>query len=73
METTGQACNEPYPRKGIAMRQNTESTVDRRLMRAYLTRKAQEQQRIIDSVPVLSKRYGAAVDELEEIEELLTL
>lgn len=55
------------------MRQNTESTVDRRLMRAYLTRKAQEQQRIIDSVPVLSKRYGAAVDELEEIEELLTL
>jgi hypothetical protein len=50
---------------------NTESTVDRRLMRSYLLRKLQEQQNIIDSVPVFSKRYEAAVDELEEIEELI--
>lgn len=55
------------------MKQNTESTVDRHLMRSYLMRKAQQQQAIIDSVPVFSKRYGAAVDELEEIEELITL
>ena len=41
------------------------------LVRAYLTRKAEEQQAIIDKVPVFSKRYGAAVDELEEIEALL--
>ncbi len=42
-----------------------------REIRAYLTRKAQAQQVIIDSVPVFSKRYGTAVDELEEIEDLL--
>lgn len=41
------------------------------LLRAFLFRKAQEQQAIIDRVAVYSKRYGAAVDELEEIEELL--
>ena len=55
------------------MKQNTKSTVDRRLMRSYLMRKAQEQLSVIDSVPVFGKRYEAAVDELEEIEELLTL
>ena len=55
---------------GITMKSNV---VDRGLMRSYLIRKAQEQQDIIDSVPVFSKRYGAAVDELEELEELLAL
>ncbi|HSX22906.1 MAG TPA: hypothetical protein VLE97_09055 [Gaiellaceae bacterium] len=47
------------------------AAIDRRLLRAYLLRKAQEQQDIIDSAPVLGMRYGAAVDELEEIHELL--
>lgn len=47
--------------------------IDERLKRSYLARKVQEQQLIIDSGPVFSKRYNAAVDELEEIEELLTL
>jgi hypothetical protein len=55
------------------MKSNTKSAVDRRLVRSYLMRKAQEQQDIIDNVPVFSKRYGAAVDELEEIEELMAL
>lgn len=45
--------------------------LDRRLLRAYLLRRAQEQQDIIDSAPVLGARYGAAIDELEEIQELL--
>ncbi len=55
------------------MKQKTKSTTDLRLMRSYLIRKAQEQQNIIDNVPVFSKRYEIAVGELEEIEELLTL
>lgn len=56
------------------MKQNIAPTpIDKRLMRSYLIRKAQEQQNIIDSVPVFGRRYGVAVDELEEIEELLAL
>lgn len=59
--------------KAVTMKRNAKSDVDKCLTRAYLMRKAQEQQNIIDSVPVFSKRYGTAVDELEEIEEMLTL
>lgn len=47
------------------------TTVGQRLVRSYLLKKAEEQQAIIDKVPVFGKRYSAAVDELEEIEELL--
>ena len=47
------------------------TVLDKCLLRAYLLRKAQEQQDIIDRAPVFGKRYGAAVDELEEIRELL--
>ena len=61
------------PKEGNQMKRNTESAVDKRLMRSYLMRKVQEQQNVIDSVPVFSKRYEAAVDEMEEIEELLAL
>lgn len=43
----------------------------KQLVRAFLQRKAEEQQAIIDKAPVLSKRYGKAVDALEEIQELL--
>ncbi len=50
---------------------NVSSTMDALLLRAYLLRKYEEQQGIIDNSRVFSKRYGAAVDELEEIEELL--
>ena len=50
---------------------NADSTMDARLLRSYLLRKAEEQRGVIDNVRVFSKRYGAAVDELEEIEELL--
>ena len=45
--------------------------IDKRLLRAYLLRKAHEQQEILESVPVFGKRYGDAVEELEEINELL--
>jgi hypothetical protein len=34
-------------------------------------RKIAEQQKIIDTAPVFGKRYSDAVDELEEVEELL--
>jgi hypothetical protein len=47
--------------------------IDRRLLRSYLLRKAADQQEAIDKAPVFSKRYGVAVDELEEIEELLQM
>ena len=50
---------------------NAASTMDKRLLRSYLLRKAAEQQGVIDNARVFSKRYGDAVDELEEIEELL--
>ena len=41
------------------------------MTRSYLAGRAREQQDVIDSVPVFSKRYMRAVDELEEIGELL--
>ncbi len=44
-----------------------------RVIKAYLVKKAAEQEAIIDTAKVFSKRYGKAVDELEEIEELLEL
>jgi hypothetical protein len=49
------------------------AAMDKRLLRSYLLRKAADQQETIDKAPVLSKRYGTAVDELEELEELLQL
>jgi len=42
-----------------------------KLVRSYLQKKAEEQQAIIDKVPVYGKRWTSAVDEIEEIEELL--
>lgn len=48
-----------------------DAAMNKRLLRSYLLRKAKDQQGVIDHVGVLSKRYGAAVDELEEIEALL--
>jgi hypothetical protein len=41
------------------------------MTRSYLMRRAQELRDSIDISPVFSKRYMAAVDDLEEIEELL--
>ena len=42
-----------------------------RLTRAYLQRRLDELEEVIDRVGVFTKRYNAAVDELEEVEELL--
>lgn len=47
------------------------ASLPKQLVTAYLHRKAQEQQAVIDKAPVFGKRYGAAVDELEEIKDLL--
>lgn len=47
------------------------STMDKRLLERYLVRRIEAQHEIIDHVPVFSKRYGDAVDELEEVEDLL--
>lgn len=44
---------------------------DKTLLTGYLLRRVETLTEIIDSVPVFSKRYSAAVDELEEVEELL--
>lgn len=49
------------------------SVMDERHLRSYLLRKAEEQQEIIDEAAVFSKRYDTAVDELEEIKELLSV
>lgn len=49
----------------------TDAAMSKALLRGYLCRKAREQQEIIDRVPVRGKRYDAAVDELEEVEDLL--
>jgi hypothetical protein len=49
----------------------TATSMEKRLLCSYLRRKAAEQQEIIDTSAVFGKRYGAAVDELEEISDLL--
>lgn len=53
------------------MTTNTDAAMNRRLLRAFLLRKIEEQQKVIDTAPVFGKRYSDAVDELEEVEELL--
>lgn len=45
--------------------------LNKRHLHAYLLRMAAEQEAIIDKAPVFGKRYGTAVDELEEIEDLI--
>jgi len=41
-------------------------------LRGYLLRRAEALMEIVDTSRVYGKRYNAAVDELEEVEELLT-
>ncbi len=48
------------------------TTMGERLVRGYLSRRMEALQETIDTVPVFSKRYNAAVDELEEIEEAVS-
>jgi hypothetical protein len=51
-----------------------ERKLDRKLdpeVRGYLMRRFQAAQDVIDTVPVFSKRYHTAVDELEEVADLL--
>jgi hypothetical protein len=43
------------------------------LIRGYLLRRRDELYAVIDRVGVFTKRWGDAVDELEEVEELLGL
>lgn len=43
------------------------------LVRGYLRRRLEALHEIVDTVRVFGKRYNAAVDELEEIEELLDI
>lgn len=45
--------------------------LDRRLARGYFYRRIEQLQEIIDSSGVFGKRYNAAVDELEEIGEII--
>lgn len=40
-------------------------------VRGYLGRRRELLQQVIDTVRVFSRRYNAACDELEEVEELL--
>lgn len=47
------------------------AAVNKRLLGSYLMRRIEAQHKVIDHVPVFSKRYRDAVDELEEIEDLL--
>ena len=54
----------------------TDAMMGVRLLRGYLDRRAEALQEVIDYQPVftkggrLNRRYDAAVDELEEVEEL---
>ena len=43
------------------------------LVRGYLRRRLEALQEIVDTARVFGKRYNAAVDELEEIKELLDI
>jgi hypothetical protein len=45
--------------------------LDRRLARGYFHRRIEQLQEIIDSTRVFGKRYNEAVDELEEIGEII--
>jgi len=45
-------------------------TMGDRLLRGYLSRRVETLQEIVDTSRVFGKRYNAAVDELEEIEEI---
>jgi len=45
--------------------------MNEKLLRGYLSRRLEALQEIIDTAPVFNKRYNAAVDETEEVEELL--
>lgn len=44
---------------------------ERTLLAGYLRRRVESVQQVIDTVPVFSKRYDAAVEEMEELAELL--
>ena len=45
-------------------------TMGEQLLRGYLSRRVETLQEIVDTSRVFGKRYNAAVDELEEIEEI---
>jgi SHS2 domain-containing protein len=48
-----------------------ETTVKQKLLRGYLSRRATALLEIVETSRVFGKRYTQAVDELEEVEELL--
>jgi hypothetical protein len=45
--------------------------IDRKHLESYLRRQVARLQETVATVPVRSRRYGDAVDDLEEAEELL--
>ena len=45
-------------------------TIGDRLLHGYLSRRVDTLQEVVDTSRVFSRRYNAAVDELEELEEL---
>ena len=46
-------------------------SVGERLLRGYLSRRVEVLQGIVDTARVFGKRYNAAVNELEEIQNLI--
>lgn len=48
-------------------------STDNQLLLGYLGRRAASLADVIERVPVFGKRYNEAVDELEEVEELIDL
>ena len=48
-----------------------DESLGKRLLRSYLMRSMEKYQAVIDVAPVFGKRYAAAVEALEEIEQLI--
>jgi hypothetical protein len=52
---------------------SAEAAIEDRLLLGYIARRAEALQEVVDTVPVFGKRYNTAVDEMEEVEELLEI
>lgn len=57
----------------VAPTASAEAAIEDRLILGYIERRAEALQEVIDTSPVFGKRYNKAVDELEEVEELLEI
>ena len=57
----------------VAPAARAEEAIENRLILGYIYRRAEALQEVIDTAHVFSKRYNTAVDEMEEVEELLEI